>query len=113
MNNSTTKSIDFFVVKGLAPEIMSIFNYPNPVKTKTTIVITNDRPETILNTNVEIFDISGCKIWSFSQPGTDNITWDLIANNGQRVKAGIYFYRVSIKTKNSDSTSKTNKMVVK
>ena len=112
LNNSTTKSIDFFVVKGLAPEIFSICNYPNPVKTETKIVITNDRPETILSTTVEIFDISGRKIWSFSQSGADNISWNLISNNGLRVKTGIYFYRVSIKTKNSDSTSKTNKMLV-
>jgi len=112
LNNSTTNSIDFEVVKGLAPEIFTVYNYPNPVKSQTSIVVKHDRPETILNTTVDIFDISGRKIWSFSQSGVDNISWNLISNNGLRVKTGVYFYRVSIKTKNSDFTSKTNKMLI-
>jgi len=112
LNNSTTNSIDFEVVKGLTPEIFTVYNYPNPVKTQTNIIVKHDRPETILNTTVEIYDISGRKIWSFSQSGVDNISWNLVSNNGLRVKTGVYFYRVSIKTKNSDSTSKTNKMLI-
>jgi len=112
LNNSTSSTINFEVVTGLTPEIFSVYNYPNPVKTTTNIVIQHDRPESVLNTTVEIFDISGRKIWSFSQSGTDNITWNLKANNGQKVRTGIYFYRVSIKTTNSDFSSKTNKMLV-
>ena len=112
LNNSTTSTIDFEVIKGLTPEIFTIYNYPNPVKTTTNIIITHDRPETILNTTVEIFDISGRKIWFKSQSMADNITWNLITENGQKAKTGIYLYRVSIKTTNSDVFSKTNKMLV-
>ena len=112
LNNSTTNSTNFEVVTGLAPEIFSVYNYPNPVKTQTSIIVKDDRPETILNTTVEIFDIAGRIIWTFSQSNADNISWNLITNNGQKVKTGIYFYRVSIKTSNSNFTSKTNKMLV-
>lgn len=112
LNNSTVNTIDFEVVKGLKPEIFTVYNYPNPAITQTNIVVTHDRPETILNTTVEVFDISGRKIWSKSQLTAENITWNLIAQNGHKVKAGIYFYRVTIKTANSDSFSKSNKMLV-
>ena len=112
LNNSTTSTLDFEVVTGLSPQIFSIYNYPNPVKTKTSIIVKHDRPETILNTTVEIFDLSGRKIWSFSQANADNISWNLLSNDGQKVKTGIYLYRVSIKTSDSDVTSKTNKMLV-
>jgi len=112
LNNSSTKTTSFEVITGLAPEIFTVYNYPNPVKTQTRIIVKHDRPDTILKTQVEISDISGRIIWSFSQSGADNISWNLISNNGQRVKTGIYFYRVSIRTTNSDFTSKTNKMVV-
>jgi hypothetical protein len=112
LNNSTTSSINFEVVTGMTPEIFSVYNYPNPVRTQTSIIVKHDRPESILNTYVEIFDISGRKIWSFSQSSADNISWNLISNTGQKVKTGIYFYRVSIKTSNSQSTSKTNKMLI-
>jgi hypothetical protein len=112
LNNSTSSSIDFEVVTGLTPQIFSVYNYPNPVKSKTTIIVNHDRPETILSTTVEIFDLSGRKIWSFSQKNADNISWDLVATDGTKVKTGIYLYRVSIKTSDSDITSKTNKMLI-
>jgi hypothetical protein len=112
LNNSTVSSIDFEVVKGLTPQIFSIYNYPNPVKTSTKIIVNHDRPETILSTTVEIFDLAGRKIWSFSQSSADNISWNLIANDGSKVQPGIYLYRVSIKTSDSNITSKTNKMLI-
>ncbi|MEA4981399.1 MAG: type IX secretion system sortase PorU [Paludibacter sp.] len=112
LNNSTSATIDFEVVKGLTPEIYSVTNYPNPVKTVTNIVVIHDRPETVLGTTVEIFDISGRKIWSKSQSTVDNITWNLVTDSGVKAKTGIYFYRVNIKTQNSDTYSKTNKMLV-
>ena len=112
LNNSTTSSIDFEVVTGLTPQIFSIYNYPNPVKTKTNIIVKHDRPETILSTTVEIFDLSGRKVWSFSQSNADNISWNLTSTDGQKVKNGIYLYRVTIKTSDSDITSKTNKMLI-
>jgi hypothetical protein len=112
LNNSTTESINFEVVKGLTPQLFSVYNFPNPVKSQTTIVVNHDRPETVLNTTVEIFDLAGRKIWSFSQSSADNIHWDLTTHDGRRVNPGIYLYRVSIKTKDSDISSKTNKMLI-
>lgn len=112
LNNSTTQSIDFEVISGLNPVIFAVSNYPNPVKTETRFMVNHDRPETLLSTTVEVFDLSGRKIWSETQPSADNLTWNLISNNGQKVKSGIYLYRVNIKTTDSDITSKTNKMVI-
>jgi hypothetical protein len=112
LNNSTTSSIDFEVEKGLNPVIFSVSNYPNPAKTQTRIIVRHDRPETILSTSVEIFDLSGRLIWSFSQSSADNIVWNIIANDGRKVKAGVYLYRVNIKTSDSDISSKTNKMII-
>jgi len=114
LNNSTTESVEFEVVKGLTPEIFNVYNYPNPVKTTgvTNIIVNHDRPETILKTSVEVFDIAGRKIWSKSQPTADNITWNLTTDNGMKAKTGIYFYRVNIKTANSDIYSKSNKLLI-
>ena len=112
LDNSTTQTLNFQVVNGLAPVIFSIYVYPNPVETQANIVVSHDRPETVLKMTVEIFDIAGRKIWSFSQSTVNNNSWDLIANNGQKVRSGLYLYRVSIKTTNGDISSKTNKMLI-
>lgn len=114
LNNSSTQSIDFEVVQGLTPTIFSAVCYPNPasVSSATEFVITHDRPETVLSTVVEIFDLTGRKIWSFSQSSTDKIRWDLTGQDGLKVNTGMYLYRISIKTKNSDLTSKSNKIII-
>jgi len=112
LNNSSTTSIDFIVEKGLIPTIFSVVNYPNPFKNSTRFRVIHDRPETILKTTVEIFDLIGRKIWSFVEPSAEDITWDLSSMQGVKMKSGVYLYRVSIKTINSDFYSKTNKMII-
>lgn len=112
LNNSSVSTIDFEVVNDLLPQIFKVSNFPNPVKTDTRIIVEHDRPETILNTTIEIFDLAGRKIWAFKQTNADEIYWDLVGNDGVKVKSGIYLYRVSISTKDSDVYSKTNKMLI-
>lgn len=112
LNNSNTQSIDFEVIKGLTPNIFKVYNFPNPVKTNTRIIVDHDRPETVLNTRVDIFDLSGRTMWSFEQSNADIINWNLLGNDGRKVSSGIYLYRVSIKTKDSETFSKTNKMFI-
>lgn len=112
LNNSTTVSANFEVVPGLTPVIFNVYNYPNPVRTATTFVIENDRPQTILETTVEVFDLSGRTIFSTKQNNAENVTWNLKDSAGNRVQPGVYIYRISIKTSNSEQTSKSNKIVV-
>jgi hypothetical protein len=113
LNNSTTKSISFEVVKGLTPVIFSVSNYPNPVLTHTRFVIKNDRPETMLSATVEVFDLAGRVLWnSGARASIDDISWDLTSSSGQKVNPGVYFYKVSLKTTNSEFTSKTNKLLI-
>lgn len=112
LNNSTTKSLDFEVVEGLSPEIFAISNYPNPVKASTRIVVDYDRPETILDTKVEIFDISGRRMWYFDQSNADDIVWNLSTLDGKKAKTGIYLYRVTISLGDDKVYSKMNKMII-
>ena len=63
-------------------------------------------------TRTNNLDILGKKIWSFEEPSTDDISWDLSAMDGVKIKSGVYLYRVSIKTTNSELYFKTNKMII-
>ncbi len=112
LNNSTTATLDFEVIPGLTPEIFSVYNYPNPVRTVTSFVIEHDRPQVILKTTLSIYDLSGRLIISMNQNNADNLTWDLKDSTGKKVQPGVYVYRVSVKTNNSEQTSKANKIIV-
>jgi hypothetical protein len=112
LNNSTVQTLDFEVVKGLEPEIFSIYNYPNPVKSYTKFVVEHDRPETVLNATVDVFDLSGRKVWTFNQSTLNEITWDMNDMYGQRLKSGVYLYRISILSNSNKVFSKINKLMI-
>ncbi len=112
LNNSTTTTIDFEVVTGLEPVIFNISNYPNPVQSETKFVVNHNRPEVVLEAILDIYDLSGRAIYSQSYNNVENIKWDLKTNNGHKVKAGAYIYKISIKTTNSKFVSKANKIIV-
>jgi hypothetical protein len=112
LNNSSLQTLDFEVVKGLEPEIFSIYNYPNPVKSYTKFVVEHDRPETVLNATVDIYDLSGRLVWTFKQSTLNEINWDMTDIYGQRLKTGVYLYRISILSNSDQVFSKINKLMI-
>ena len=112
LNNSSQATLEFEVVPGLKPVIAGVRNYPNPVKTETTFVVEHDRPEVILETQVDIYDLAGRRLYTKKQNSADNLKWDVTDDTGNRVKPGMYLYNISVKTTNSKFTSKANKIIV-
>jgi len=100
------------IVNSPAPDSFSVSNFPNPVKDKTKIVVKVSHPENVIEAKVDIFDVSGSKIWSICQHSIDNLSWNLVTNSGQKVKAGIYLYQVQLKMSNGEIRSINNKMIV-
>ncbi|MFZ4582620.1 MAG: type IX secretion system sortase PorU, partial [Paludibacter sp.] len=112
LNNSASETIEFEVINGLQPVIFNVYNYQKEGEIVSHIKVLHDRPETILNTLIEIFDLSGRKIWHFTQNNADEIQWDFRGIDGIKVKSGVYFYKISISTNNSEVYSKSNKIFV-
>lgn len=112
MNNSTNVSINFEVVKGLEPTIFSVSNYPNPVKSETKFIISHNRPEVVIESTVDVYDLTGRHIYTATANGTEGIVWKTEDNAGNKIQNGIYLYKISIKTANSKLVSKANKIIV-
>ncbi len=87
-------------------------NFPNPVNNQTRFVVNNSSVEAIIKATVDIFDISGRKIKSICESSIDNLTWDLSADSGSKVKAGVYMYCITLKTHTHDICSVYNKLIV-
>ena len=111
LNNSTTKELEFEVVKGLAPHIYQLITYPNPAKASETVhfIFDHDRPSSILETTLNIFDVSGRKLYTTSQQGSGHITF---TPNKATIGAGIYLYQFHIKTNNSEITTQKSKIII-
>ncbi len=117
MNNATTKTIDFEVVKGLRPRILDVTTTHSPAREHTTFVLTHDRPETEVTVKVEVFDFSGRTLWALTEQATtpDNYytaDWNLCTSTGQPLASGIYLYRVTVTSASGKSTSRAHKLTI-
>jgi hypothetical protein len=70
-------------------------NYPNPFSSATVISYKLNTPSDV---QITIFDVLGREVKKISigatPGGTHQVVWDGLNNSGERVSAGIYFYRL-------------------
>ena len=117
LNNSSTVSLDFNVVRGLTPKLFNVGVTKNPASTSTTFIITHDRMGTTMDVDIDVFDASGRLLWTRHESGvsTDGAytsTWNLCTDSGQQLQTGVYLYRVRVACEGSSQASKANKLVV-
>ena len=117
MNNATTTTIDFEVVKGLRPRILDVTTTHSPAREQTTFVLTHDRPETEVTVKIEVFDFSGRTLWALTEEANtpDNYytaDWNLCTSAGQPLASGIYLYRVTVTSASGKSTSRAHKLMI-
>ena len=111
LNNSSTALLNFQVVKGQDPQIYKIITYPNPVAASEELIfhIEHDQPNEIIETTINLYDLSGRFIHTYTQRGVEGIRWN-ISELG--INSGIYVYQVNIKTTTSNYVSKAGKIIV-
>jgi hypothetical protein len=116
LNNSSTAELTFNVDPKLKPDIVNIVCVRNPASSNTRFMITHDRIGSEIDVALEIYDTSGRILWRRSESAvptdqTYTIDWDLTVN-GQRLKTGIYLYRVLVSSNGSSEASVAQKLIV-
>ncbi len=111
LNNSSTAMLNFGVVTGLDPVIFSVVTYPNPVSISGIVHfdVSHDRPDAVLYTQVDMYDMSGRKVASYSQQGADTISLNISDLN---MSSGLYIYQIKIRTEQSEFVSNKGKLIV-
>jgi len=118
LNISTTDTLNFTVVKGYKPVILDLQAYGNPASTYTDFKLSHNLPETTLNVEIGVYDLTGRTVWLHSETGSSGflqlypIRWDLVSNAGNRVRPGIYIYRATISTATSKEVTQAKKIIV-
>ena len=116
-NNSSVAELSFVVNSKQQPSMGNVVCTKNPATTSTRFIITHDRTGSEIDVELEIFDTSGRKLWGKTETGipADNpysIDWDLTTGNGNRLRTGIYLYRVLISSNGSSQASQAKKLIV-
>ncbi len=116
--NSATSEFDFFVDPTVAPKIFDVYTDANPATVEANFYISHNRPDAMLDVAVEIYDISGRKVWTSSVKGRADmfssapVRWDLTDGSGRRVGRGIYLYRTTVTTDGSQPSTETRRLAV-
>lgn len=83
-------------VSTTGPDMLQLYNYPNPCNPSTTIAFTIDIPRAA---KLVIFDAAGRKVSTLLDEdlgaGTHTVAWDGKNDNGDNVNSGVYFYRLT------------------
>ncbi|WP_299993013.1 type IX secretion system sortase PorU [uncultured Bacteroides sp.] len=117
LNNSSTKTLEFEVVRGLHPELLSVGCLQSPARESTTFTLSHNRPGSVLAVRMSVYDFSGRELWTHLEQGisegqTYYVEWDLCSNGGQRLAPGVYLYRASIVSDGSRESTKARKIII-
>ena len=117
LNNPSTATLDFTVVKSLQPTISSVGVSKNPATTTTTFIVSHDMTGSAANICIEVFDMNGRTLWKHTDTGVTTlgnytVDWNLCDSQGASLQTGVYLYRVRMSADGSSYASKTQKLII-
>jgi hypothetical protein len=117
-NNSSQSQLNFVVQNNSHLTIQNVFNYPNPLTDNTTFFFEHNQNSTDLDVTIEIFNMSGSKVkvlkTQISSSGYTSgpIQWDGKDGNGNKIRQGVYIYRIILRSIAGTVFSKSQKLIV-
>ncbi|MCF8303983.1 MAG: type IX secretion system sortase PorU, partial [Bacteroidales bacterium] len=117
-NNSAEKSIDFVVAGSEEFALEEVMNYPNPFKYNTKFTFEHNQPGNVMEVKVQIFSMSGELMKTIERTINSSgyraapISWNGTGDNGNRLKRGMYVYRILVQKENGKQVQKTSKLVI-
>ncbi|MDL2241408.1 type IX secretion system sortase PorU [Bacteroidales bacterium OttesenSCG-928-L03] len=118
LNISSRDTITFRVDNRLSPKLYDIIATNVPARENTFFLLEHDRPESTLEVEVFVYDLSGRLVWTHRETGSSGwlryypIEWRLVNGSGSRVAPGVYLYSATISAPEGKTTTKAKKMIV-
>jgi hypothetical protein len=118
-NNLSETSFSFIVVNDSDLVLTNVLNYPNPFINYTEFWFNHNKPNELLNVQIQIFTVSGKLVKTINQTvqseGTlcKSIVWNGLDDFGSKIGKGVYIYKLKVKSINSNTSSeKIEKLVI-
>ena len=117
-NISSQDSITFRVIPSPKLHIDKLYNYPNPFTDHTRIYFEFNMPDTELQAELQVFDLSGRLLRSMKQSlisagfTSGEFGWDGRDANGNLMLPGIYPYRIILRTELGQTVRQSSKLVL-
>ncbi|MDR2773994.1 MAG: type IX secretion system sortase PorU [Tannerella sp.] len=117
-NNSSSGVFNFVVADNYKPSIISLTAGPSPASDYVNFIISHDLPESLINVQIQVFDMAGRLQWQHEEWGSSEmfdsykINWTLTDGAGARLRPGVYVYRAVISSDKSNEVSEAKKLII-
>jgi hypothetical protein len=117
-NNPTLRTFTFEVSDATRPAIHRLVATPSPARTSVRFLIFHNRPESVLQVSVRVYDMTGRLQWQTTTTATSTldapcaVEWNLTNQSGARLRPGVYLYRAAIRTAGEGEAAQSGKLVV-
>ncbi len=117
-NNPSRASIRFRVTQSSVLQIVNLHNFPNPFSEATEIYFEYNMPETNMEVELQIFDMTGRELRSVKQSlysrgyTSGRFLWDGRDATGNKMKSGIYPYRVTLRSPKGQVVRESSKIML-
>lgn len=115
-NNSSEVTVEFIVQEEQNVALRNVLNYPNPFTTSTMFMFEHNQACRYLETQVEIFTVTGRLIKTIRQDvqtqgfRAEGIPWDGKDDFGDPLGKGVYVYRVKVRTPDGETAEAMQKL---
>ena len=118
-NNSSEATLNFVVLSDTTLNLENVLNYPNPFVNYTEFWFQHNKPNELLEVQIQVFTISGKLIKTIHQNVQTSgslsrtISWNGLDDFGNRIGKGVYVYKLRVKSILSNLVSeKYEKLVI-
>lgn len=117
-NYSSSATITFNVISKTNQTFSNLRNFPNPFSNSTNFFLEHNQNTQIKNAEIHIFNTAGMRVKIIPVNNPSNgytigpIQWDGTTDGGQKLKAGIYIYRMLINTESGKEYTESKKLVI-
>ncbi|HPS74017.1 MAG TPA: FlgD immunoglobulin-like domain containing protein, partial [Bacteroidales bacterium] len=117
-NNSSEKTIHFFAYSDSSLTATNVMNFPNPFSEGTTFSITPKTGSGTIGVTIEICSLIGQPVttlnfaYESAADGPVTYYWNGTNGNGEKLRSGLYPYRVTLTGQNGMETRTSGKLVI-
>ncbi len=118
-NNLSETTFTFFVVDDSNLILSNVLNYPNPFINYTEFWFNHNKPNELLDVQIQIFTVSGKLVKTINESVQSegnlsrSISWNGLDDFGSRIGKGVYIYKLKVKSNNSNAKAeKIEKLVI-
>lgn len=115
-NNSSEKTIEFYVDDDAQINLSQVYNYPNPFYDNTEFHFAHNKSGSELKARIKIYDLNGrfiveLKSENSSNGSTGTISWNGRNQNNVAVDPGIYLYIIEVSDEFNNVTVQQQKLI--